>query len=161
MLPDDARNSFKSTSANVTYMMKCTADVPWGIDGEGTLEIFVTNIKDLNEDIETLEDAEGQDESKVGWGCLAQGPISVNVKIQKSGFVCGEKVQINVKVMIYSHMSPKQVSIDICLYNCADTRIFSAFIWWKKRNAFPGLWFKSILIIPKNICYILEPIFQW
>ena len=49
-----------------------------------------------------------------------------------------------------------------CLYNCADTTHFSALMWWKKRNAFLGLWFESILIIPKNICYILgeEPIFQ-
>ena len=31
-----------------------------------------------------------------------------------------------------------------------------------ERNAFPRLWFESILIIKKNICYILgeEPILQ-
>ena len=78
--------------------MECTADVPWGVDAEGSLEIYVTPIRDLNDEIETLEDADGQDDPKVGVCCLAQGPISVNVKLPKCGFVCGETVLVNVKV---------------------------------------------------------------
>lgn len=38
-------------------------------------------------------------EASVGWGCFKQGPISVNVRIPKSGFVCGETAKVDVKVM--------------------------------------------------------------
>ena len=41
----------------------------------------------------------GQMEASVGWGCFKQGPISVNVRIPKSGFVCGETAKVDVKVM--------------------------------------------------------------
>ena len=87
-----------------------------GLDGTGTLDLYVTRVRDLNEEIETLEDADGetlasditlviimiisgQMEASVGWGCFKQGPISLNVKIPKSGFVCGETAKVDVKVM--------------------------------------------------------------
>ena len=40
----------------------------------------------------------GQMEANVGCGCFKQGPISLNVKIPKSGFVSGETAKVDVKV---------------------------------------------------------------
>ena len=40
----------------------------------------------------------GQMEASVGCGCFKQGPISLNVKIPKSGFVSGETAKVDVKV---------------------------------------------------------------
>ena len=40
----------------------------------------------------------GQMEANVGCGCFKQGPISVNVRIPKSGFVSGEIAKVDVKV---------------------------------------------------------------
>ena len=37
---------------SVRYVMKVTADVPWGVDGEGSLDLFVTRVRDLNQVIE-------------------------------------------------------------------------------------------------------------
>ena len=31
-----------------------------GLDGTGTLDLYVTRVRDLNEEIETLEDADGE-----------------------------------------------------------------------------------------------------
>ena len=82
--------------------MKVTADVPWGVDGEGSLDLFVTRVRDLNQvrccdemcylavlrcvtyritaqEIETLEDGDGQEESMVGCGCFAQVLLSVTI----------------------------------------------------------------------------------
>ena len=42
----------------------------------------------------------GQMEASVGWGCFKQGPISLNVRIPKSGFVCGETAKVDVKVIL-------------------------------------------------------------
>ena len=78
--------------------MVCTADVPWGIDAEGSLEIFVTRIRDLNEEIETLETVEEKEEFRVGWGCFSQGPITLDIKLPKSGFVCGERAKVTANV---------------------------------------------------------------
>ena len=64
-LPEDGKGSFSSEFASVKYMMTCTADVPWGVDAEATNELFVTKIRDLNEDIESLEEADGQED--IAW----------------------------------------------------------------------------------------------
>ena len=37
-------------------------------------------------------------ETTVGCGCFKQGPISLNVRIPKSGFVSGETAKVDVKV---------------------------------------------------------------
>lgn len=85
-LPEDAKSSLKTDDASVSYSMECTADViglmgktltliiltvmtliMWsslqsltGLDGTGTLDLYVTRVRDLNEEIETLEDADGE-----------------------------------------------------------------------------------------------------
>ena len=69
-----------------------------GADGEGSGEIYVSGVKDLNDYKETLEVADAQDEETIGCCCCAEGPISINVNTAKSGFVPGEKAVINVKV---------------------------------------------------------------
>ena len=47
----------------------------------------------------------GQMEASVGWGCFKQGPISLNVRIPKSGFVCGETAKVDVKVISFPILS--------------------------------------------------------
>ena len=85
-----------------------------GLDATGSLDLWVTRVRDLNEEIESLEDADGirstetegylnetssgQMETTVGCGCFKQGPISLNVRIPKSGFVSGETAKVDVKV---------------------------------------------------------------
>ena len=79
-LPEDAKSSLKTDLASVSYSMECTADVIGlmgnnddtfsdniiliipilGLDGTGTLDLYVTRVRDLNEEIETLEDADGE-----------------------------------------------------------------------------------------------------
>ena len=73
-------------------------DIPWGMDNEGKLEIFVNQIHNLNDYIETLETTDAQQTKTIGCLCLASGPISVNVALNKNGFVCGEVIKINARV---------------------------------------------------------------
>ena len=97
-LPKEAHNSLSAPGASFSYMLKCNVDIPWGIDAEGSLELFVNEIKDLNDSIETLETVDNQEQTNLGCGCFAQGPLSLNVNMEKTGFVCGEKATINIKV---------------------------------------------------------------
>ena len=82
-------------------------DIPWGIDNESQLEIFINKIHDLNDDIETLETADAQQTKTVGCLCFASGPISVNVALNKKGFVCGEQLKINARVRIQTKFTKK------------------------------------------------------
>ena len=38
-----------SPMPSVRYVMKVTADMSWGVDGEGSLDLFVTRVRDLNQ----------------------------------------------------------------------------------------------------------------
>ena len=98
-LPLDGKSSFNpNASTERKYICKVEVDIPMGVDGEGAGEIFVSDVKDLNDYKETLEVAEAQDEETLGCCCCTEGPISINVNMAKSGFVPGEKAVINVKV---------------------------------------------------------------
>ena len=79
--------------------MECDVDIPWGIDAHsGPKKFFVAGIRDLNEEIETLEKGEGSEEFKIGCMCFAEGPVTTKVMLPKTGFVCGEKVKVTTHV---------------------------------------------------------------
>ena len=81
-------------------MAKANVEIPWGKDCSGTLDIFVNKVFDLNSFIDTLETGEAQQTKTFGCLCWASGPISINVVLNKSGYVCGEKIDIDLKVKI-------------------------------------------------------------
>ena len=58
----------------------------------------MVRIKDLNEEIETLETGEASEEFKIGCMCFADGPVTVKITTPKTGFVCGEKVKVTTHV---------------------------------------------------------------
>jgi len=112
-LPKEAHNSLSAPGASFSYMLRCTVDIPWGIDAEGSLELFVNEIKDLNDSIETLESVDNQEQTNLGCACFAQGPLSLNVNMEKTGFVCGEKATINIKVLNNTSKMIKNTWLDV------------------------------------------------
>ena len=59
-IPKDGHNSFTAPGASFSYMLRCTVDIPWGIDAEGTLELFVNEVKDLNDSIGPFFRSDGE-----------------------------------------------------------------------------------------------------
>ena len=93
--------TFHATRADIEYRAECDVDIPWGVDAHGTSEeIIVLGVRDLNEEIETLEKGEASEEFKVGCMCWAEGPVTSKVTIPKTGFVCGERVKVTVHVSV-------------------------------------------------------------
>ena len=45
---------------SVRYIARAEVDISWGMDADSELEIFVSNLRDLNEEKETLEMSESQ-----------------------------------------------------------------------------------------------------
>ena len=68
------------------------------MDAEASKKFIVVGIRDLNEEIETLEKGEASEEFKIGCMCFAEGPVTVKVTTPKTGFVCGEKVTVTTHV---------------------------------------------------------------
>ena len=112
-IPEDARTSFTGDKGHTKYMAKAMVDIPWGMDGEGSLELFVNSFNDLNDEIETLEKVEAQHEKTFGMLCFKSAPVTTNLVINKAGFVCGEVMRINIKVDNSSNKLIKEVQLHL------------------------------------------------
>ena len=112
-LPDDARTSFKGKFGSIEYLAKAFVDIPWGKDGEGTLVLHVNKLNDLNTEMETLEKAEAQHQKTFGVLCFKSPPVTTNLVVNKSGFVCGEVMKVNVKVDNSSNKLIKEVQMHL------------------------------------------------
>ena len=112
-IPEDARTSFSGDSGSTRYLAVAKVDIPWGKDGEGSLHFFVNAMNDLNEEKETLEKVEAQHEQTFGFMCFKSKPVSTNLVINKSGFVCGEVMKISVKVDNASNKLIKEVQLHL------------------------------------------------
>ena len=84
--------------------------MPWGKNNSDSLEIVVNKVYNLNSFIETLETAAAQQTKTLGCLCFASRPISVNVVLAKTGYVCGEKINIKAKVRI-KYFSPTNTRV--------------------------------------------------
>ena len=112
-IPEDARTSFTGGNGHTKYLAKAMVDIPWGIDGEGSLELFVNSLNDLNDEIETLEKVEAQHEKTFGILCFKSKPVTTNVVINKAGFVSGEVMKISIKVENSSNKLIKEVQLHL------------------------------------------------
>ena len=78
--------------------MKAIVDMPNGMGKETFLPFIVNRINDLNIGYKTLEKVENKDTKESGICCLNLSCLSLSIVLNKSGFVCGEKIQIIGKV---------------------------------------------------------------
>ena len=110
-LPTFLRSSIKiSSSCHTCYEIKAHVDIPMGIDKSTVLPLMVSHLGDLNKDNFTLEKVEEQQTKTFGALCCESGPVSVNMILNKIGFVCGEKIMITTRV---SHNLNKKSSISL------------------------------------------------
>ena len=86
------------SSCHTRYEIKAHVDIPMGIDQSTVLPLTVSHLGDLNKDNSTLEKVEEQQTKTFGAFCCESGPVSVNMILNKSGFVCGEKIMITIRV---------------------------------------------------------------
>ena len=98
-LPNDLRSSFKGDHGSTVYKIKAHVDLS-GFDKEETIEFVVNHYRNLNMEHDTLAKVEKHTSKTFGALCCETGPLSMDYIINKNGFVCGEKMKINVKVNI-------------------------------------------------------------
>ena len=56
--------------------------------------------RNLNTEPKTLEKIEKNKSTTFGLLCCETGPISLDYSLNKTGFVCGEKALLNIKVKL-------------------------------------------------------------
>jgi len=109
-LDKDLRSSFTGNHGSTKYFVKAHVDLP-GFDKEETAEFYVNHYRNLNMIKKSLEKAENHTSTTFGFLCCETGPLSLNYSINKTGFVCGEKAIVNVKIDNVSGKEVKDVSI--------------------------------------------------
>ena len=90
---------FNVSPGHTSYRMKANVDIPMGLDKDITHTFVVNHINNLNKDNSTLEKVEKQQTKTFGMLCCESGPVSLNMVLNKNGFVCGEKIKISARVI--------------------------------------------------------------
>ncbi|XP_045104848.1 arrestin domain-containing protein 3-like isoform X2 [Portunus trituberculatus] len=99
ILPRDIPSSFVSNIGKVMYQVKAEADLPWSFDKSHKVFFSVNFMYDLNLDPFATIPMVIQKEDTVCCCCCAEGPIEMNMRAQRSGYVSGESILVNGDVM--------------------------------------------------------------
>ena len=103
-LPNELRSSFKGEHGSTVYKIRAHVDLS-GFDKEETVEFVVNHYRNLNMEQDTLAKVEKHNSKTFGALCCETGPLSMDFVLNKNGFVCGEKIKMNIKVNIL-HLIP-------------------------------------------------------
>ncbi|KAG0724716.1 Arrestin domain-containing protein 3 [Chionoecetes opilio] len=101
ILPHDIPSSFISHIGRVIYQVKAEADRPWTLDQSHKVFFSVNFMYDLNTD-HLARPIRLQDEKTVCCLCCSQGPIDLNMRCARSGYVPGESIVVDGEVVNHS-----------------------------------------------------------
>ncbi|CAL4071928.1 unnamed protein product, partial [Meganyctiphanes norvegica] len=96
-LPYNIPSSFRSDYGKVQHEIEVKIDVPMGIDIKKIIPYSVNEIYDLNRDQQALLPIELNKHKTVCCLCCRSGPISIVLRVGRSGYVPGEAVVINAE----------------------------------------------------------------
>ncbi|CAL4115511.1 unnamed protein product, partial [Meganyctiphanes norvegica] len=119
-LPTDIPSSFQAEHGKVQHECEAKIDRPWKTDTKKKVIYSVNSIYDLNLDPKAKHPIEKQDHKTLCCWCCKSGPISIVLRIPRSGYVPGESIVINCecdnksnrkchgsKARIYQHVVQK------------------------------------------------------
>ncbi|XP_069747009.1 arrestin domain-containing protein 3-like isoform X2 [Narcine bancroftii] len=94
-------SSFKDHYGNVSYWMTAKLHRPWKLRAKVKEEFTVFNQIDINSP-GLLEPLMATDEKTICCWCCASGPIILNAKIERKGYIVGESIQIVAEIENHS-----------------------------------------------------------
>lgn len=113
ILPRDIPSSFMSHFGKVVYQVKAEADLPWNFDKSHKVFFSVNFMYDLNMDPLATIPMVIQKEDTLCCCCCAQGPIEMNMRAQRSGYVPGENIVVNGDVVNNSSSTVEYTEIKL------------------------------------------------
>lgn len=95
-LPANLPTSFEHQHGRIRYWCMAKICVPWSFDRQ-TIKMFtVLNHLDLNNFKSLAETHSLSDSRKLCCMCCSTGPINLSLQLNKSGFVSGESIMVNI-----------------------------------------------------------------
>lgn len=95
-LKTELPSSFSGSCGKIKYKLEFVVDKPWKFDEKQTLLLNIIQSVNLNSAFSTLQPFENQLTRNIGY--INSGPISVHVYIPKTGYICGERLAVQVIV---------------------------------------------------------------
>lgn len=95
-LKTELPSSFSGSCGKIKYKLEFVLDKPWKFDEKQTLLLNIIQSVNLNLAFSTLQPFQKQLTRNIGY--INSGPISVHAYIPKTGYICGEKLAVQVIV---------------------------------------------------------------
>lgn len=92
----DLPSSFSGSCGKIRYKLEFVVDKPWKFDEKQTISLKIIQNVNLNSAFSTLQPFENQLTRNIGY--INCGPLSVHVYIPKTGYICGERLAVQVIV---------------------------------------------------------------
>lgn len=97
-LPRDLPSSYEGRWGSVKYSVKATLSRPGRFDIERDAELTVSAHLDLNDDTDFARPIGGLGEFNPGLMCFRSGPIGVELRVHRRGYVSGDRIQLSADV---------------------------------------------------------------
>ncbi|XP_037778281.1 arrestin domain-containing protein 17-like [Penaeus monodon] len=97
VLPLNIPSSFESETGQVRHLCKAKISVPWGFDKTCTQPYSVNCLYDLNTDSVAKQPIQCNEHKYLCCLWCRSGPLSMVVRVSRSGYVPGEKILINAE----------------------------------------------------------------
>lgn len=95
-LKTELPSSFSGSCGKIKYKLEFVIDKAWKFDEKQSLFLNIIQSVNLNSAFNTLQPFENQLTRNIGY--INSGPISVHVYIPKTGYICGERLAVQVIV---------------------------------------------------------------
>ncbi|XP_047490021.1 arrestin domain-containing protein 3-like isoform X2 [Penaeus chinensis] len=107
LLPNGIPSSFESSTGQVRHRCEAKMDIPWGIDKKAKRPYSVNTLLDLNINPQAQLPIEYNEHKYLCCFWCRSGPLSMVVRIPRSGYVPGQKILLNAEC---SNMTRSKVS---------------------------------------------------
>ncbi|XP_042871038.1 arrestin domain-containing protein 3-like isoform X2 [Penaeus japonicus] len=156
LLPNGIPSSFESTVGQVRHRCEAKMDIPWGRDKKTKRPYSVNTLLDLNSNPQAQMPIECNDHKYLCCCWCRSGPLSMVVRIPRSGYVPGQKLLLNAELtnmtrskVSYSKATLKQV---LKFYAEGNTKTVDQTVAEIKRGEIPAgeddTWSGVEMIIP-------------
>ncbi|XP_042871044.1 arrestin domain-containing protein 3-like isoform X2 [Penaeus japonicus] len=97
VLPQNIPSSFESKIGQVRHVCKAKINVPWGFDKTCSQPYSVNSLYDLNTDPAAQHPIQCNEHKYLCCLWCKSGPLSMVLRVSRSGYVPGEKIMINAE----------------------------------------------------------------
>lgn len=155
-LPMNIPHSFKDKYGRIEYYLKAVIDKAWGFDNKCKLPLNVTGTLSLDHVPNAKVPAQNQATKHFCCWCCKSGPLSAMVRLDRTGYLPGEKMVINAEITNLTNRTVSQsiasLQMEIVYYATMGTKRCTTEIASLKKGSIKqgesDIWNGELLEIP-------------